>query len=281
MGAVKIGDILKNLKLGDDSVYSYDFINVTQADGIKLRESVSANLHEDYLLELSHHHSIPVMDKEIDIFLNKIPKNGVVVDVGGCWGWHWRRNKYLRPDVVVFIVDFIRSNLIHAKNILGDQINNNIFLVHGDALSLNFRDNTFDGWWSVQTLQHIPDFEKVVVEARRVLKSGGVFANYSLNDQMLLKLIYRLFGKTYHVKGQMPGVFYLARASNEQFEIVGKIFPNSVRKRYSEVIFCPELHMVVCGKKGSLIGKVDSLLSSGLPVFSWIARQQSFHALKK
>jgi ubiquinone/menaquinone biosynthesis C-methylase UbiE len=273
-------EILSDLRLGKDGVYSYEFKNTEQDDEIKLRESVASLNYQNYLQKLSYHHSVPVMDKEVNLFLKKIPKNGIIVDVGGCWGWHWRRISNVRPDITVFIVDFVRSNFIHAKNILGDQINDNIFLVHGDATSLIFKENTFDGWWSVQTLQHIPNFKKAVSEARRVLKPGGVFANYSLNNQALIKLIYKMRGRQYHTKGQVPGSFYLALASYEQLKQVEDIFSNRCKKRYSEVIFSPELKIKFPGKEKSIIGRIDSYMSSSMSIFSWVARQQSFHTFK-
>jgi ubiquinone/menaquinone biosynthesis C-methylase UbiE len=131
---------------------------------------------------------------------------------------------YVRPDVFVFIVDFVRGNLIHAKNVLGSQINKNIFLVHGDATDLIFYDNTFDGWWSVQTLQHIPNFEKAVKEAYRVLAPSGMFANYSVNVQSFVRFVYCVMGKHYHIAGQIPGTFYLARASDEQLKMIQQAF---------------------------------------------------------
>ena len=76
-----------------------------------MRDAVSARDYEDYLEEISAHHSIPVMDREVDRFLERIARNGLVVDVSGCWGWHWRRISNTRPDVTVFIGDFIRKIL--------------------------------------------------------------------------------------------------------------------------------------------------------------------------
>lgn len=273
-------DIFSNLSLGEDMIYSYDFASSGQDDEIKLRESIASFHYGDYLREVAKHHSIPVMDKEVKIFLGRIPAGGIVVDAGGCWGWHWRRNRSIRPDVTVVIVDFVRANLIHARNILGGQINDNIFLVHGDAASLVFDDRIFDGWWSVQALQHIPDFEKAVAEAWRVLKPGGIFANYSLNNQVLNRLISRARGRRSKADCQSGGALYLARASAEQLKLVEKIFANKVRCRYTEVIFNPELKTGFCGKEKSIIGKIDGFLSSGLPIFTRIARQKSFHTFK-
>ena len=103
---VMIEQILSNLQLGEDGIYSYDFNNSEQNDEIELRESVSSQNYENYLETLSYHHSIKVMDKEIDLFIKNIPINGIILDVGGCWGWHWRRINDTRPDITVFILDF-------------------------------------------------------------------------------------------------------------------------------------------------------------------------------
>ena len=272
-------EILSDLKLGDDGIYGYDFTNVDQTDEIKLRASVGARYYVNYLEEISTHHSIPVMDREVDRFLGGVAKNGLVVDVGGCWGWHWRRISNTRPDVTVFIVDFIRTNLIHARNILGQQIGRNIFLIHGDATQLIFPDNTFDGYWSVQTLQHIPDFRKAICEACRVLRPGGVFANYSLNNQSLVRFIYKVFGRQYHIKGNIPKAFYLARASSVQCDQIRELFSNDVYVRYTEVLFSPELGFRNCGKN-SILGTLDRHLSSNLKLLSSIARQKSYHTVK-
>ena len=121
----------------------------------------------------------------------------------------------IRPDIKIFIVDFIKGNLHHAKNILKEDVNQNVFLIHGDATDLIFDDDVFDGYWSVQTLQHIPNFKKTILEAHRVLKKDGLFANYSLNNQFVIRFIYKLLGREYIVQGNSPR-FYLSRASQEQ-----------------------------------------------------------------
>jgi len=275
-----IEQILLNLQLDKDGIYSYDFNNSEQKDEIQLRESISTQQYENHLEVLSYHHSIKVMDKEIDLFIKNIPINGIILDVGGCWGWHWRRINDTRPDITVFVLDFVRKNLLHAKEILGNYVNNNIFLVHGDGTSLKFEENTFDGWWSVQTLQHIPNFKKAVREAWRVLKPQGLFANYSVNDIALIKLIYFMMGKHYNIRENIPGQFYLERASQQQLEQIEEIFSNKCKKRYSEIIFTPSLKIKFPGRKNSIVGKIDSYLSMNIPLFSWIARQQSFHTSK-
>ena len=272
--------ILTALNLGPDGVYSYAFENTAQSDEIQLRESVAANCADNYMEHISIHHSIPVMDREVTHFLRSVRRNGVILDVGGSWGWHWRSLHEARPDVGVIILDFIRNNLLQARKVLGQQVGRNVFLVHGDATCLKFADASFDSVWSVQTLQHIPAFETVVREIFRVLKPGGLFANYSLNDPLLIRFLYGLLGKKWHSKGYVPGAFYLARASRQQEALLEEVFQSPCQNRYTEVLFTPELRLRFPGRDGSLSGSLDSLLSSDSPYFSWIARQQSFHVEK-
>ncbi|EMO07731.1 methyltransferase domain protein [Leptospira borgpetersenii str. Noumea 25] len=119
------------------------------------------------------------------------------MDIGGCWGWHWRNIPKERPDVKVVVIDFLRENLNHAKIFLGNSIGKYVYLVHADATSLPFQDQIFDGVWTVQTFQHIPDFKKTCSEAFRVLKSEGTFINYSLSSTPMNRIIYFLLGKNF------------------------------------------------------------------------------------
>lgn len=275
MGTVK--EILSKLEHCSDDIYSYSFISSGQDDEIRLRKRSASERSANLLEKVSKHHSISVMDREVRLFLKKIPQDGLIIDAGGCLGWHWRNLNNIRPDVTVLNIDFIRENLCRAKYIIGSQLNNNIFLVHGNATSLIFEDNTFDGYWSVQALQHIPNFKKAIYEAYRVLKRGGIFANYSWNNQLLIRLIYGLIGKKYHIEGEIPGSYYLARASNKQRRLISEVFSNTVERRFTEIIF-PLINS--SGKEKSLIGKIDSMLSSNNFLFSIIANQQSYHTVK-
>jgi ubiquinone/menaquinone biosynthesis C-methylase UbiE len=170
-----VNKILNELKLGKDGIYGSNFSNTGQEEEIELREAVANVEYDDYLDEISHHHSIPVMDKEINRVLSNLPQDAIILDIGGCWGWHWRNISQIRSDVTVIIVDFVRSNLIHANTLLGSLINDQIYLVYGNATSLPFKDDNFNLVWTVQTFQHIPDFESAVLESHRVLRGGGVY----------------------------------------------------------------------------------------------------------
>lgn len=51
----------------------------------------------------------------------------------------------------------------------------------GDAASLPFEPETFDAVSCCDMLEHVPDWEKVVAEAARVLKPGGLFFFDTIN----------------------------------------------------------------------------------------------------
>jgi len=226
------------------------------------------------------------MDHEVDRFLLNMPQRALILDIGGCWGWHWRRLARNRPDVGVVIIDFVRSNLTHAKNVLGDLVGRQVALVHADATALPFlideEFSGFDGVWTVQTFQHIPDFNKALLEAYRVLKpETGLFANYSLNVQPPVRWLYRLLRRSYITKGNVLGAFWVARASEEQKKFIEKVFCSRVSERWSEILFSPELHFLIPGRAGSLLGKVDSVLSNNKGHFRSFARQRSFHCIKR
>jgi len=247
---------------------------------VRVRKKFAKNHFDYYLDHISKHHSIPVMDKEIIRFLETIPKNGTILDIGGCWGWHWRKINEIRPDIKVFIIELVRSNLHIAKNILGKLIDKNIFLVNGNAINLPFNNNSFDGVWSVQATQHIPSLELVYREVFRVLKVGGLFADYNLNNSYLSKLIYILFGKKYLVEGIVNNQFFLRRTTDKNRSLLNTIFKTKVRSRYTEILFHPEYKLSVGSREKSLFGMVDSYLANFGYLLQPFARQRSLHVLK-
>ncbi len=266
--------------LDSDGIYRCDFTNAEQSVELEMREKVAAVRYDQLLEKIARHHSIPVMDHEVARFLTQIPEGGRIVDVGGCWGWHWRKLAVVRPDVQAVIVDFVRANLLHARDLLGDAINRSIFLVHGDATDLRFPDGAVDGYWTVQTLQHIPSFDKAVSEAFRVLKSGGVFANYSLNDQPPIRRLYHLLGRSYVTEGRVAGAYWLSRATPDQKRFIESVCGATVSERWSEILYKPELRIIFPGAEGSWVGYLDARLSNDLGFLGMLARQRSFHCRK-
>ena len=112
----------EGLKQDEDGIYLTEIIseNKIQDDERELRVRVSSVTYDNYLDVISKNHSIPVMDYEVDVFLKKMPQGAVILDIGGCWGWHWRRIGKSRPDISILIIDFVKSNLTHALNVVKD-----------------------------------------------------------------------------------------------------------------------------------------------------------------
>jgi ubiquinone/menaquinone biosynthesis C-methylase UbiE len=281
----QLARLLQPVRQDSQEIYgNLPIVSTAQSAEIELRERVAAEHYDDYLDALSQSHSVSVMDQEVARFLAAMPDGALILDIGGCWGWHWRRLAETRPDVGVLIVDLVRSNLPHARNVLGELVGRQVALMHADATALpinigeHFRG--FDGVWTVQTFQHIPDFGKAVAEACRVLKSGGVFANYSLNVQPHVRWLCRLLGRAYVTEGWVDGSFWLARASTQQKHIVEAVFGSMVSDRWSEILYSPELRFPAPGKSGSSLGKLDALLSNDTGFLGWFARQRSFHCEK-
>ncbi len=272
---------------GTDGIYSApmpSFMQDQQAERV-LRERVAAQHYDNYLATIVHSHSIPVMDHEVDRFLARMPQRALILDIGGCWGWHWRRLATTRPDVGVLIIDFVRANLLHAQRILGPLVGSQVALMHADATALPFPDADasspgFDGVWTVQVFQHIPDFARACREAHRVLKSGANFANYSLHTTPLNRTVYRLLRKTFHTDGMVKNVYHLTRTNDSQLRIVADIFGGAVTDRYSECLFHPDLKLTFTGCGGSWLGQLDARLSDVPWLGRWIARQRSFEATK-
>ena len=260
----------------DSDIYLAPFQNDLQQSEIAFRDSVASSTYSNYLEKVSKHHSIPVMDREVKRVLSLLPPNSLILDIGGCWGWHWRMIDQIRPDVSVVILDFSLHNLFFASDILKTHLNRQIFLVNGDALSLPFANSSFNLVWSVQTFQHIPNYSLAFQEVYRVLKKGsGLFVNYSLNEPYLIKLIYNILRKNYISKGRV-GPMYLERSSTTQKNILSTIFHSDVKSRYSEILFTPELRLPLGSREASPLGCIDACFSGSSFFSSLVARQESY-----
>ena len=272
--------LFENLDKGKDGIWSSKLPVSEQEEEQRFREKLADIKIDNYLDTVSEHHSISVMDNETLRFIEFMPVNSIILDVGGCWGWHWRNIDNLRPDIGIIIIDFVRSNLNHATNLLGPLIGEQIELVHADATALPFPDEVVDGVWTVQTLQHIPSYLNAYNESYRVLKKKGRLINYSLHINPIIGFIYFLLRKHYHKKGEVDNSYYLIRADDNQKHELENVFSEKVDDRYCECLFHPDLRLTFTGKEGSYIGKFDYYLSKFFIISRLLARQRCFEVLK-
>lgn len=263
----------------ENKVYKKNINSHYQNKEFKIRKKVAKKNYPNYLKEISLHHSISVMDKEVKKFINLLPKKSIICDIGGSWGWHWRNVDIIRPDIKIVIVDFIFENLLIAKKILKDKINKQIFLINDDCCNFYIKNNFFDAIWSVQTLQHIPKYNKVYKNIYNQLKNSGCFYNCNLNINYLIRFIYLIFRKKYLIKGYSNN-YYLERSNKKQKEDLEKVFKNKSTTIYSELLFHPDLK-IFTGSRNNVFGKIDSFLTGKSSIKKFLARQEAFLIYKK
>ena len=239
-----------------------------------LRKKIATKRYDNFIREISLHHSVNVMDREVEKFIKLLPKNSIISDMGGSWGWHWRNIEKKRPDIKIVIIDFIFENLLIAKKILRNKINKQIFLVNTDCCKFNIKNNFFDAVWSVQTLQHIPNYIQIYKKIYNQLKPGGYFYNCNLNNNYMINLVYKILKKKYLIKG-FNNNYYLERSSKIQKKYLEKIFKNKASTIYSELLFHPDLK-IFTGSSNNLIGKIDSLLTGTSIIKKIFSRQETF-----
>jgi ubiquinone/menaquinone biosynthesis C-methylase UbiE len=269
----------RDIFIDANGIYCDNFVS-EQNDEIDLRKKVANLTHIANLSQVAKHHSIGVMDLEVKKFLEQLPANANVLDVGGGWGWHWRNLLNYRNDINIFIIDFVYENLEQVKNICNIDTLNKITLIHGDATSLPFLDSKFDAFWSVQTLQHIPNFKLAITESHRVLKRNGIFINYTLNSNYFTAFIYFVLRKHYHRSGYVNGLFWLELANLNQLNCIQNIFKSKVCISYSEHLFHPNFKLTVTGEKKFLFWKIDVFMSKFTFFGKLFARQCMFYTIK-
>jgi SAM-dependent methyltransferase len=73
-----------------------------------------------------------------------------------------------------------------------------VYVVHGDGAAIPFADGSFSGVVAFTMLHHVPTTalqDRLLAEARRVLRPGGVFAGFDGVGSFLFRLIH--LGDTY------------------------------------------------------------------------------------
>ena len=71
-------------KMDKDGIYYAQINNVEQNEEVNFRKGIASKSYDNDLDEISKHHSIPAMDNEVRRFINQIPPNSKIIDIGGC-----------------------------------------------------------------------------------------------------------------------------------------------------------------------------------------------------
>lgn len=150
------------------------------------------------------------------------------------------------------------------------EIKKRVLLVTGDATSLGFDDKSFDLVYSYHVLEHIPNYERALLESKRVLRANSCFFVGVPNKRRIVgyidspiplhnKLLWnmndwkaRLLGKFSNEKGAHAG-FYNEELQSKLSRIFSRVFP--VRNEY---------YMEKYSHKGNLVNLIRWLLLDDL-----------------
>ena len=104
-----------------------------------------------------------------------------ILDLGCGEGRH-AISAYLLAPIEVFGVDLSARDLATAQGRLQEfehaprSTSHHCTFIRASGLKLPFADNSFDKVICAEVLEHIPNYQAMLLEVRRVLKPGGIFA---------------------------------------------------------------------------------------------------------
>lgn len=125
-----------------------------------------------------------------DVLINKLkrqPEDKQVLDIrceGGLLA-----DEFARLGFKVTGIDPSISSIESAKE-HAEQTKLNIDYHVGSGEDIPFDDGSFDIVYSCDTLEHVTDLEKVIAEAARVLKKGGIFFYDTINRTFRSKIVF-------------------------------------------------------------------------------------------
>ena len=129
-----------------------------------------ADEHEDfYSTSLGQE----VLDAEVELLLDLLPKEGRVLSIGCGIGVHEAALRERRPAMELTCSDLQDEMLRSAPSDLD--------LVRADMTDLPFPDGTYDAVYEITALVFVSDPEKALNEMARVMRPGGLLVLLSLN----------------------------------------------------------------------------------------------------
>lgn len=166
------------------------------------------------------------------VFTSRFIKNKVVLDVacGTGYGTFFLSKSGVEKIIGIDISeDAIKYALTRYKG-------GNIEFIVGNATSLPFPDEFFDVVVSFETIEHISEYEKFLIECKRVLKNNGIFIcstpNKKVSSPNTIKPL-----NPFHVKEFFPEEFEEILSRNfEDIRLYGQHNIFLIKKRIAGII---------------------------------------------
>lgn len=251
-----------------------------QLQEYQIRDTAAApylNSTDAAIREATRHHSKGVMLTRAAEFLESLPKRSssvrVVVDLGCGFGWHWIELAQRFTDVLFVLIDFSLVNLRVCRNLMPPSRWPNVLCLKASVMDVPLQNDVATAVWSVQVLQHLVlnDRSRALAEMERILGSPGSFYLAWVRPVPFVRVVYRLFGRHYHIAGNTSYGLYLDRFDDSTHGELRRVFPSG-RVTFSEALFHPEMRI---RPRSRWIGDLDRMVSS-TPVAPFVSRQAEF-----
>lgn len=161
-------------------------------------------------------------ENEVMADLAEIKENDLVLDVGcGIGGSGIWLAKERKANVVG--LNIVDRQLIRSKNLVnGKKLEQKVKFIKGDYQKLPFKDNAFDVFWSLESIEHATNLNDFMSEAFRVLKPGGrvVIAATFLGDRSDIS---QEEARQMQVGQEVAGCFNDFRSAKANVEIMEKV----------------------------------------------------------
>lgn len=108
-------------------------------------------------------------------FLERVPKNAALLEIGAGPGLMAAKILKHRPDVRIIVTDYSPKMLELARTNVAKVAPGRAEFIRANAMDLSqFADQTIDGIYSLGAVKHFPDPLKGMLQAKRVLADGGI-----------------------------------------------------------------------------------------------------------
>jgi ubiquinone/menaquinone biosynthesis C-methylase UbiE len=124
--------------------------------------------------------------------------SGDVLEIGGGSGVMAEQMLRRFPDIRLTLVDLDPAMIAMASRRLAAPRRQAAAVV-GDVTQLPFDDGSFDVVTSYLMLHHVIDWPAALAEVSRVLRPGGRFLGYDLDDTRLARVVHRLDGSPHRL----------------------------------------------------------------------------------